>query len=828
MPDGKIILSTALDNKQLEKDLQSTLKKINTLEKSLAEMGSGRNALAEQANQMGAQLDAAKRKLYEMQDAAKGVYSKETIADQKTLVNGLQSQWDKINNQIDSYDRKIQKASASLKEETAHVEELKEQLKEATTAAKMQDAIQTVGKSVEKVGQKLSSMIRRVFVFSVLTSALRSFRTWIGNVIKSNSEASASLAQLKAALLTLVQPLVNVIIPAFIQFVNVLTRVVTAIAQIVSSLFGTTFAKSKESAKQLNKETKAIKGVGGAAEKAGKQLAAFDEINQLTDNSSGGGGGADAGTSSPDFDALNPDGKLAEKFKDILGLVGAIAAGLLAWKIASAFTNDLSKIAGIALAVAGAFEYVYSWLDAWNNGIDWGNFLGMLGGLAAVAGGLALAFGKVAAGISLIVGGVGLLVVGIKDIIENGVTLENTLTVVAGTLAAGLGISLLTGSWIPALIAAVAGLVTFIALQWENVKSFFSGLWESVKQLCSDAWEKIKEIWGNVSAWFRDSLIEPIKNLFVSLWEGIKTAWSGVAEWFRNSVIEPIKAVFTPIIQFIGKIFEGSWLIVQALWKVASDWFHDNVTQPIANFFSEMAAAISQFFQDLWDGIQKVWATVSDWFDKYVVQELLALFRAMKETLGPYFTQMWEDIKETWSKVSTWFSEKVIQPIVEAWKTGLENMKNFAKGIFNGILGFFESIVNGLIDGLNWFLSGFNSAATWAGKVLGKDWSGIGQVQHISIPRLAQGAVIPPNREFMAVLGDQTSGNNIEAPESLLRQIAQEETGGMISSLLEELREIKSAIREGKTLSCDNVQFAKVVQRSLSNASRASGVPLMR
>ena len=757
MPDGKIILSTALDNKHLEKDLQSTLKKINALEKSLAEMGSGRNALAEQANQMGAQLDAAKRKLYEMQDAAKGVYNKETIADQKTLVNGLQSQWDKINNQIDSYDRKIQKASASLKEETAHVEELKEQLKEATTAAKMQDAIQTVGKSVEKVGQKLSSMLRRVFVFTVLTSALRSLRTWIGNVIKSNSEASASLAQLKAALLTLVQPLVNVIIPAFIQFVNVLTRVVTAIAQIVSSLFGTTFAKSKESAKQLNKETKAIKGVGGAAEKASKQLAAFDEINQLTDNSSGGGGGADTSTSSADFDALNPDGKLAEKFKDILGLIGAIAAGLLAWKIASAFTNDLSKIAGIALAVAGAFEYVYSWLDAWNNGIDWGNFLGMLVGLAAVAGGLALAFGKVAAGISLIVGGAGLLVVGIKDIIENGVTLENTLTVVAGILAAGLGISLLTGSWIPALIAAVAGLVTFIVLQWDSIKAFFAKLWEQIKEIFSAAWEWISGI------------------------------WNAAAGWFQENVIVPIEEFFSPIADFIGKLFEGAWLIVQAVWAVVSNWFNKNVIQPIVNFFSPIV-----------------------------------------KTVGGFFSQLWEDIKGIWSKVSKWFSEKVIDPISKAWNTALDGMKNFAKGIFNGILGFFESIVNGLIDGLNWFLSGFNSAATWAGKVLGKDWSGIGQVQHISIPRLAQGAVIPPNREFMAVLGDQTSGNNIEAPESLLRQIAQEETGGMISSLLEELREIKSAIREGKTLSCDNVQFAKVVQRSLSNASRASGVPLMR
>ena len=37
-----------------------------------------------------------------------------------------------------------------------------------------------------------------------------------------------------------------------------------------------------------------------------------------------------------------------------------------------------------------------------------------------------------------------------------------------------------------------------------------------------------------------------------------------------------------------------------------------------------------------------------------------------------------------------------------------------------------------------------------------------------SVPRLATGAVIPPNREFLAVLGDQKQGNNIEAPESAI------------------------------------------------------------
>lgn len=52
-------------------------------------------------------------------------------------------------------------------------------------------------------------------------------------------------------------------------------------------------------------------------------------------------------------------------------------------------------------------------------------------------------------------------------------------------------------------------------------------------------------------------------------------------------------------------------------------------------------------------------------------------------------------------------------------------------------------------------------------------------IQTASVPKLATGAVIPPNSEFMAILGDQKSGNNIEAPEGLLRQIVREEGGGM-------------------------------------------------
>lgn len=47
-----------------------------------------------------------------------------------------------------------------------------------------------------------------------------------------------------------------------------------------------------------------------------------------------------------------------------------------------------------------------------------------------------------------------------------------------------------------------------------------------------------------------------------------------------------------------------------------------------------------------------------------------------------------------------------------------------------------------------------------------------------TIPQLAMGAVIPPNKRFMAVLGDQRNGTNLEAPEGLIRQIVREEAGG--------------------------------------------------
>lgn len=721
MADGKIVVKAEVDAKNAQKELDSLTKKIDKMEEELNKSTgeqSGIKAQLDAAKEAAKQTEAAIKSLKDEASRIKDVtsgnvsaspddyiaaYSRqaEVAAQLKEQETALRQQ-DKI---VESLDGKYARITDKVNEQTAALDAAKTragELTEKITSAhgateRMALASEKASKSMDTFGKRVSGLFKRILVFSLISKALQSLRTWLGKTIMQNEEARAAVARLKASLLTLAQPILEVVIPVFVKLVNILAQVVTAIAKFFGMLSGKSLSAQKSAAAGLNEEQKALEGVGAAAEDAGKSMAGFDEINQLTSNNAGAGGGGGSGTSasdaiSPDFSSLD---MAEDELNDILGIVGAIAAGLLAWKIASLFTDSLSTIGGLALAAAGGFALVYFWLDAWNNGIDLENFLGMLGGLAALAGGLAIAFGPIAAGIALVAGGLAMLVVGIKDVIENGFNLENTLTIIAGLFAAGLGISLLTGSWIPLLIAAIVGILVALVS--------FTGHGEELINGLKDVVEGFGKFFKGVFTGDLKLAAEGAKQI----WAGLKQAW--------NAIVNSIKDA----------------------WNAFVEWLRSK-NPALANIF---------------------------------------------ETIGKLFGDQYE----SWKKILSGLITFISGVFTGDWKKAWNGVLDVLKGIWNLIVGTIEGAINLIIDGINLLISALNKIQVnipdWVPLLGGRTFGvNIPPVTRVSLPRLASGAVIPPNSEFLAVLGDQKSGTNIETPLATMVQAfkqAMAETGGM-------------------------------------------------
>ena len=346
MHDGAIVFSTKLNNKDLEKELAKLGSKIQKLENDIYSNKEKRMALLEQAKQLGAALDEAKAKLYEMQGASKGTYSTTEISEQKERVRGLQSEFNKAMSAADRLEKKIEDATMDLGQAKEQAGELQQQLsKSGPNTEKMAKSMEKARKSANKFALRLREVARSALLFTLISQALAKFRDWMGSVIKTNSEATAAIARLKGALLTMAQPLVDAVIPAFITLVNILTRVISVIAQLVALLFGTTAENASDAAEDLYKEKNAIEGVGDAAKQATKQLAGFDEINQLTSNTAS----SSSGIIAPDFSGL----KFSELPEWLTSLTISLSDILFKWK--NLTTKDvLKKVVAALTTLAGA------------------------------------------------------------------------------------------------------------------------------------------------------------------------------------------------------------------------------------------------------------------------------------------------------------------------------------------------------------------------------------------------------------------------------------------------------------------------------------------
>lgn len=555
--DGSIVFSTEIDDKKALSELRKLETQIEKLNQKIYDKKQAQFPLVEQSKQLGAALDAANQKLEEMRSGTSFYYTGSQIKAQEKEVQGLEVQFNRLNDRIDKIGNSIASDTRALDSMKAKSGELSAQLAGAKNQTSgISDAAEEAAKRMDKFGQHVKTLAKRVLVFSLISAGLRALKNYLWEAIQQNDEAVAAIARLKGALMTLAQPIVEVVIPAFTLLINVLTRIVTAVARLVSMLFGTTIQKSAAGAKALNKQKNAIQDVGEAAEEASGSLADFDELTTISysDNKSSGGGLGDMGIDTsggiaPDFTSMIDDGLSA-----ILELF--TGAALLALGAILTFSGANIPL-GIALMVLGAIAIWDAISQNWDAIKE--ILQGPLGWAVAILSTALLVLGAIliftGANIPL---GLGLLILGAIGLATTVAAnwnyiveaLQGPLGLVMGLLGAALlvlGIVLLfTGVGVPLglglILIGAAGLAAAIAPNWNFLKDKLVECWNSIKNWWNTKVKKfVSEHW-----WAKLGL-----DIISGLLSGLINKWKAVVSWV-TSAVKWITNAFSNVLNFFS------------------------------------------------------------------------------------------------------------------------------------------------------------------------------------------------------------------------------------------------------------------------------------
>lgn len=509
--DGSVIIKAEIDDKQAQRELTALERKIESLQDKLNTKKSGRDSLFEQAKALGGELDAAKAKLSDMKSGS-AFFTTDSIKQQQAAVAAMEKEWNSINDQLDKQNVKLQQDEATLNRMKERAGELKRQISNTSkSSSKIKAGFDKASAGMESFSKRVGMLAKRALVFTVIAQALAKLRDWLADVVTVNDDARQAIAELKGALMTLAQPLVEVIIPAFTALVRILANIVSLIANVVSGLFGTTAKDSAAAAKSLNDQKNALKGVGSAAKSASRQLASFDEINKLNSDTGGSTGGAIAADFSKigNFDFLDAvSDKLKKIAQDVFNMVKDVIGFFKNF-----FTGNWDEALGNVIDFVGhtcellsdlldfASEIFGSLIDVIIEkcglaGKPVGEMLlgikdTVQGVLGLISGILSLDLEKMKESVVQIMTGIKEFVFGIFDLISDGVMslLDKFDELTDGKLRAIVDLAKsIVSAGIEGIKTIFGGLTEFIAgvftgdwkKAWEGIKDIFRGIWNTI------------------------------------------------------------------------------------------------------------------------------------------------------------------------------------------------------------------------------------------------------------------------------------------------------------------------------------------------------------
>ena len=376
---------------------------------------------------------------------------------------------------------------------------------------------------------------------------------------------------------------------------------------------------------------------------------------------------------------------------------------------------------------------------------------------------------------------------GVQDAANNFVnTFVYALGQVVGSIAS-IGLTIGTN--------LVGGLSKYLAQNTERIKQYFidmfnvgaeisasiGNLWESVayifeafasetaQQMTADVISIITEAFMSlteVSARFTSDLISLISQPIIDSKEQIKTALEDLIAGFQK-VTDSISKIMSDIGKFIDQIY-GNIIapIFDNLKERLTSLLQDNFS-PFVSQVGELLGSIGEALLSLWEGILQ---PLIQWVISNILPVVTPIVNAVLNVVTNVIGGIVDLVGGLIQKL-TGLIDFIVGVFTGDWEKAWNGIGNIFSGIINSITSVIESFINSAIDAINGLIGGVNSLTESVG--IPK----IPTIPRVEIPKLATGAVIPPNAPFMAMLGDQKHGTNIEAPLDTIKQAVREVVG---------------------------------------------------
>ena len=470
----------------------------------------------------------------------------------------------------------IIKTKLAIKEFEEDLQEVVEEAKEKGREAgeKLSQAFNkavNIGKGLLGVVGKIGIGFARLIGSAGLVSAILgsagvgalSLAGALKKVFEENEQIKANIQYIVFALTKALEPVINAIANIIVRIINLLFQAVQYTAYLIKAWTGKNIfagATMEAYAQNMASAEKSSKGIAGNLKDAKKQLAGFDEMNVLSDTSSGGGGGAGAGGGAgvmPDFDLSNLGADIEppkwmvwikDNWKIVAFGLGAIAGALLLLKIGLTPIQSLLGgliIAQIVTVLIGIVTQIGNIIDFIKDP-SWENFFKLIEGFFGTQGLLGI-----------------LVDMAVEKIFGGWDEVEKILKPVAMWIMDNViqpVIDFFTNAY-DTIIKIFEPIVGFFKELFETVFSNAKIIWDNIVQIFSFVWGKIVEIFSPVVEWFADrfrdayarikEVFGPIVNYLVEIWNKIKSKLSDIGAKFGETVGGAFKSVVNGTLRFL-------------------------------------------------------------------------------------------------------------------------------------------------------------------------------------------------------------------------------------------------------------------------------------